>query len=328
MLKGRGRGSWRQALTVGVMALAAMVVLPGSPVGAVETPRLGIKPAFEANYFHLSLLPGGETTNTAVVSNFSDQTARVRIYAVDAEITPQGQFALSAEQAPRTAVGKWLSPSVSELSLAPQSSAKVDFAVAVPPGATPQDYAGGIVLEAAPLVQAPQTVGNETAVQLNVVERLGVRVYLKVEGNSRQHLVAGPLRWDRVSGGAIEFSLVLRNDGNVGLAPTGTVTLHGFGLSGRSIKLSRPELLLPGGTTTVRGRWEDPTLYARGHANADISYGNGHTTHASTDLRLIPLIPTALIAFLAILVSYLTYRLIRFVRKARHALRTLNTPAQ
>lgn len=326
MLKGRGRCSWRQALTVGIMSLAAVVVLPCSPVGAAETQRLGIKPAFEANYFNLSMLPGGETTNTAVVTNFSDETLRVRIYAVDAEITPQGQFSLAAEQAPRNAIGKWISLSVSELSLAPQSNTEVDFAMAVPPGADVQDYAGGIVIEGEPREQAPLNVGPETAVQLNVVERLGVRVYLKVEGTRREHLVAGSLRWDRVSGGAIEFSLDLRNDGNVSLAPTGTVTLHGFGLSGRSIILSRPELL-PGWATTVRGRWESPALYTRGHANADISYGNGQTANASTDIRLIPLIRTALVALLAVLVFYLTYRLIRFVRKARHALRTLKTLA-
>ena len=311
---------------VGLLALVSMVVvLPYFPAGAVETPRLGIRPKHEANYFHLSLLPGGRTTNTAVVSNYSDQTSRIRVYAVDAGITPQGQFALLGEKDPRKTVGNWLVPSVSELTLAPRSSAEIDFALVVPPGTVPQDYAGGIVLEGEPRAQAAQAVGGETAVQLNVVERLGVRVYLKVEGVTREHLVAGPLTRARGSGGAIDFSLVLRNDGNVRLAPTGVITLSGFGLSGQSIKLSRPELLLPGATTTVRGRWEKPPLYALGHAKAVVSYGNSLTADASTGVRLIPVILTALLVLLAVVFSYLVYRLIRFVRTARVALRTLNT---
>ena len=318
----RSRRSRRPALTAGLLAVVAMVVLPCFPAGAVETPRLGIRPAHEANYFHLALLPGGQTTNAVVVSNYSDRTSRIRVYAVDADITPQGQFALRDEKDPRQTVGNWLVPSVSELTLAPRSSAQVEFGLVVPPGTAPQDYAGGIVLEGEPHAQPAQSVGGETAVQLNVVERLGVRVYLKVGGNAREHLVAGPLTWGRVSGGAIDFSLALRNDGNVRLAPTGVVNLTGLGLSGQLVTLSRPESLLPGATTTVRGRWNKPPLYVLGHAKAVIKYGNGQITDASTGVRLIPVMLTTLLALLAVAFLYLAYRLIRFVRTARVALRT------
>ena len=316
-----GRRPRPHALMVGLLALVVVVFLPSAAARAVDTPRMGIAPAYESNYFHISLTPGGQTTNTAVVSNYSDRTSRIRIYAVDAGITPQGQFALNDEGAPRQAMGSWIVPSVSELTLSPRSSAHVDFALAVPPGAAPRDYAGGIVLEGEPRAGDAQDVGGATAVQLTIVERLGVRVYLKVEGDDRAHLVAGPLTSQRVSSGATEYSFALRNDGNVQLSPAGVVTLDGFGLSGQSIELSRPELLLPGTTTTVRARWHKPALYAFGQAKAVVTYGDGQTAHASVGVRIIPVKVAAVLALLFLAISYLAYRLIRFVRRARSALR-------
>jgi hypothetical protein len=301
-----------------------MVVLPSFPARAAESPRLGIKPAYEANFLHLALLPGGRTTNTAVVSNYSDQPSRIRIYAVDGGTTPQGHFALGGEGDPRRTVGSWLVPSVSELTLPPRSSAHIDFAVAVPPGTTPRDYIGGLVLEGEPRPGPAQAVGDATVVQLTIVERLGMRVYLRVEGDAKTHLVAGPLTSDRVPGGAMEFALALRNDGNTQLAPSGVVILDGFGLSGQSITLSRPELLLPGASTTVRGRWRAMPLYALGHAKAVVSYGNGQTADASIGVRLIPVVPVVVVALLAAGLSYLAYRMLRFVRRARVALQALN----
>lgn len=317
----RPRRSLPGALRAGLLALVALLAAPAPRAGAVETRGLGITPAHEADYFHLSLLPGQATANTAVVTNFSDEPARLRLYAVDAEVTPQGQFALRGESEPRETVGRWLVPSVDRLTLAPRASARVDFALAVPEGTASRDYAGGIVIEGEPRPGAVQTVGKDTAFQLNVVERLGVRVYLKVEGEAHPHLGAGPLRWERGPGGAIEFSLRLRNDGNVRLTPRAAVTLHGLGLSGRSVELGRPELLLPGTAAVLRGRWADPPLYAMGRAEALVAYGDGRVARASTGVRLVPLLPTALGALFGAGLVYLAYRFGRFLRRARVALR-------
>jgi hypothetical protein len=309
--RGRLRGALFVAVVVGVG-------LSWSAAGAVQTEGLGIGPAREADYFHLSLLPGGQTSNTAVVSNYSDKTARVRVYAVDGGLTPQGQFSLGGEAEPRQTVGSWLVLNVSALTLAPHTSAEVGFTLAVPAGTAPQDYVGGIVVEGEPRSQPSEAIG-QTAVQLNVVERLGVRVYLRVEGEAREHVVAGPLRWVR-AGAGIEFALGLRNDGNVSLTPTGVVNLDGFGLAGPAIELSRPELLLPGAETTVRGRWANPPRYAFGQADAVVSYGDGHTTGAATSVRLIPVFYTAVLALLGMAFLYGAYRTARFVRAARAAL--------
>lgn len=306
----------------GMLVLIAFVLLFAGPAGAAETPRLGIKPAREANFFHLALQPGGRTTNRAVVSNFSDEVSRVRVYAVDGGTTPQGQFGLGRTEDPQLTVGKWLVPSVAELTLAPRSSAAVDFALDVPAGTTPGDYAGGLVVEGEPLPGPTQALGSATAVQLTIVERLGVRLYLKVDGTATTKLVAGPLTSRRVAASdAVEFSLALRNDGNTALAPVGVVTLEGLGLSGRSIALSRPELLLPGETTTVRGRWDHPPVVGFGHADARVTYANGRTAESSVDVRIVPLPLVGVLAFVALLLTFVAFRLVRFVRRARVALR-------
>jgi hypothetical protein len=144
-----------------------------------------------------------------------------------------------------------------------------------------------------------------------------------VQGEAHPHLTAGPLQWERGSGGGIDFSLRLHNDGNVQLTPSAAVALRGLGLTGRSIELTRPEILLPGSTTVVRGRQAHPPLYALGNADALVRYGDGQVARASAALRLVPLVPSVLATLLLAALVYLAWRLGRFVRRARAALRAV-----
>jgi hypothetical protein len=320
------------AAVAAVVALAS--VLPAaSPAGALATNTLGITPVGEADNFHLELLPGEETERRAVVTNRTDEAHHVRVYPVDATVTAQGGFALGERDATRNGVGAWLQLPVSELTLPPHSSTPLPFRLTVPAAATPGDHAGGIVIETDPKGQ-PQDLGDNFAVQMNLVERIGVRVYLTVAGQADRDLGVGKLTWERSDQG-IRFEVPVTNTGNVRVDPRGELTFQGFRLPSSALRMSRVETLLPGSSVTLTGLWPHPPLLADGTVTATVTFAGGEPVQRSTHLRLLPL-PLAAGALLGLaLVAFATWRFIRFLGKARAALRlagkqagpTANPPA-
>jgi hypothetical protein len=322
------------ALAAGAAAATLLGVVPAaSPAGALATNTLGITPVGEADNFHLELLPGEEMERRAVVTNRTDTAHHVRVYPVDATVTAQGGFALGERDATRSGVGAWLHLPVSELTLPPHSTAPLPFRLTVPADAAPGDHAGGIVIETDPKGQ-PQDLGDNFAVQMNLVERIGVRVYLTVAGQAVRTLGVGKLTWERSDEG-IRFEVPVTNTGNVRLDPRGELTFQGFRLPSAALRMSRVETLLPGSTVTLTGLWPHPPLLANGTATATVTFADGEPVQRFTHLRLLPL-PLAAAALLGLaLFAFATWRFVRFLRRARVALRlageqasaTANRPA-
>ena len=317
-----------------VVAVAAVVALAGVvPAGALATNTLGITPVGEADNFHVELLPGEEMDRRAVITNRTDEAHHVRVYPVDAAVTAQGGFALGERDATRSGVGAWLDLPVSDLTLAPHSTTPLPFRLTVPADATPGDHAGGIVIETDPKGQ-PQNLGDNFAVQMNLVERIGVRVYLTVAGEAVRSLGVGNLTWER-TGNDIRIEVAVTNTGNIRIDPRAELTFQGFRLPSSALPMSGVETLLPGATVTLTGLWAHPPLLADGTATATVTFADGQVARASTHLRLLPL-PLAAGALLGLaLVGFATWRFVRFLRKARAALRlaaqqagdTANPPA-
>jgi hypothetical protein len=297
----------------------------GPTAGALATNTIGIAPVGETDNFHLSVLPGETTEREAVVTNLTNEAHHVRVYPVDAAVTAQGGFALAERDASPTGAGAWTRLPVSELTLAPHSKTPLRFTVSVPANAVPGDYAGGIVIETDPAGR-PQDLGNSFAVQMNLIERIGVRLYLNVAGEAIRTLQAGQLTWQRTQAG-IRFHLPVTNTGNMRLNPHGRLTLTGLGMPA-DLDMSHVETLLPGSTVTLTALWAKPPILANGTATATITFDGGPAQQRSTHVRLLPLLLTA--ATLAALAGILliTWRFVRFLRKARHALRLAGQPSE
>ncbi len=170
-------GRWMASLLV-----AAGVVLTGfiSPAWDAQGAMLGIMPADEANYFTVELLPGAQTRRTAIVSNRSGQDQNVTIYPADGLTTPQGGFAVRKDTDPRLEVAAWTHLPVKELLLAPGADREVSFQINVPIGTPSGDYTGGIVIQSPVRQGETSQVNNGTAVQINIIERVAARIYLRI----------------------------------------------------------------------------------------------------------------------------------------------------
>lgn len=313
--------------------LLSVLVLVASAVGGVgllvgkaaaaDSTNYGIRPAEAADQFRMELAPGAATEQTAIVSNRSDKTVTFKVYPADAMTTDQGGFALRGRDEAQTGVGQWAALPFETITLAAGMQKQVPFRITVPAAATPGDYAGGIILEAPPREGTSGEVADQTAVQLNVVERVGVRIYLKVSGTAHADLVTGALE-STDENGVIAFTLPITNTGNVILSPTTAAVVRGRVGGTTKLTFGRVDSLLPGQTTTVRATWPDAPKLVWGRVKAEVQYEGG-VGRAEADVRRVPLAAAAIVTFSLLLLVGLSAWAMRTVRTARRVLRGQGT---
>lgn len=304
-----------------IMAVLAMTLgLAGSTLAA-EGSGFGIQPISGGDWFTFAVVPGETVEGTALAINRRSEPLDVLVYPADGFTTPQGGFALQERDETPEGVGQWVTSDTDRLRLEPGERAEIPFRMAVPETVEPGDHAGGLILEAAPREGGSQNVDEEMEVQLDVIERVGVRLYVTVEGEKNLNLEAGELTWEHGPDG-IELTLPVANTGNVRAPLSGTIDIEGWPSDDEqlSIKTSGDDLL-PGSETTLTAVWEAPPSVFLGHATASVDYGAEEPLERDVSLRLVP---TALL--LGLLAGLLTlglvgWRIVRFLRRAREALR-------
>lgn len=301
-----------------VIAAMAAVFSGVAPAAAVGDGTLGIRPANESDFFHISLYPGAATDAVAVVSNQSASTITLLNYPVDGASTPEGRFTLASREDTRRGVGAWARLASDNITVPANSELKVPFRLTVPVGTPPGDYVGGIVIQSPERAGKPVGVGGQIAVQLNVIQRQGVRIYLRVAGTANPQLQTGPLAWEH-DGDSVAFNLTMRNTGNTSLHPAASLEVMSSLGTNAQLQFQAPEILLPGATIVVQARLAPAPVIEAGHADATVRSEAG-TSHAYTKLGYAPPLLVAATALLLTALIFAAWRTIRFVRRARHAL--------
>ena len=247
-----------------VLALGLLVAAP-TAASAQDAPAAAapqtwtLKPATaggpdaRAHLVH-DVTPGQTISDFVSVTNFSDTPLHLDVYGGDAFTPQDGGYDLLARDKTSVDVGAWISLGRTVLDLAPQETAVIPVTIQVPGNATPGDHSGGIV---AALVT---TATDATGQQVTVENRVGARVYLRVEGEVAPRLdvtdlsssYAGTL--NPAGQGSVDVTYTVVNSGNVRLSGTQTVEVSGlFGLGRSSVTLSDIPELLPGASIEVAG---------------------------------------------------------------------------
>ncbi|MFE7778066.1 hypothetical protein ACFU5O_30035 [Streptomyces sp. NPDC057445] len=191
----------------GAVAAALLCVLPAAapaaagpaaaePVWTAE-PAAGGRP-----YAYLEGTPGTVMQDALSVTNRGAEPLTVRLRAVDAYSTKNGDLAVRT--AAPAATGRWIALASARVTVPPRTRADVPFAVTVPGSALPGDHPAAIVATAG---------GREAA----------VRVRLRVSGPTLAALTVEDVR---VDGERIHYALV--NRGNTVLAPRLALTAEGL----------------------------------------------------------------------------------------------------
>lgn len=260
----RGRRSAPMLLALLLLALSITsgpVTAQDAPDQPVDTPPtrapFAVQPSGPdgpgtRDYFVYTLTPGETFGDTVAVSNLGDRPINLVIYPADAfNVRDEGGFTAARDGEPATDVGSWINLRAQTYTLQPGTRIDVPFSITVPEDAEPGDHAGAILATDSDL---GSIVASDDP-NLQVRERVGARVYVRVEGP-----LSPSLRIDRleVTHSSPSFAVpffstpgraVVRweisNTGNTRLQPTAVLKVKG--LLGRTIQtmppLELPELL-------------------------------------------------------------------------------------
>lgn len=313
----RASGALLPTVALTIVAGFLLTFLATQPAAAVDDGNIGIRPSSESDFFHLTLAAGADIESTAVVSNYTSDSITLLTYPVDAAST-EGGFAMADQIAPREGVSAWIRLGVDNITVPPGTEMELPFTLSVPAGTAPGDYAGALIIQTPPEEGDPTQLADGTTVRLDVVQRLGLRIYVNVPGTASRGLQTGDLAWERI-GDDLVFSLEVTNTGNTNLKPSALLNLEGFPLSGTELAFAGSDELLTGSTHTLHATLQDAPLLLWGAATATVTSEAG-VSEAQSQVLYIPWQLMAAGLLVAAAVSLVVWRIALFTARARRAL--------
>lgn len=283
---------FRNKLYLGAVSLslvgASLFFVPN--VSAVTSGSFGAAPSTYSDtdprtrsWFIYTYSAGETRKDSVTLENKGSEPVTVKVYPADSTTTTDGAFALESETDERNTIGAWVKVSQNEVTISPNEKKDIPFTISVPKNAQKGDYSGGIVFENT----KPQNYQSKN-MNLEVVSRLGVRVYLTVPGPEQLSLAVRDFKYT-VQDNNLNFSFVAENTGEVRVKPTGMIQVKDvFGRVVESIPLDTYfDILLPKTPTTVNvsSKTLSPILgwYS---ANASVYYSP--TKAASANIVVTP----------------------------------------
>lgn len=242
----------RNAGALLVIVLALGLVAPGGEARAAENDEFSLRPVRPANasarersYVVRTVAPGQGFDDRLEALNLGDAPLDLVVEPVDAEVTPDGSFAPGLT---RAGEGAWLRVTPGRVRVPAHGSAQVALRVDVPADAAPGDHIAAVVVRKA-------EAGSAKAGGVQLVQRVGVRVYLTVAGSrtgvapKRAFELRG-FRWvgspDRRT-----FEADVANVGDLLVEPLGTLTLERGDFTTND-DLPPLGIVLPGTVATLR----------------------------------------------------------------------------
>lgn len=304
------------SVTSGVLVVAAVDAPPASATSSGEGWTLGPAPGPDGKAqpaFHLTVAPGGSVTDRIVLSNDTTHPLAFTLYSSDARNVPgDGAFALGLPGKAQHGVGLWTSTTVNSLVVPGLQAATFPFTVMVPANTQPGDYAGGVV--ALNTASEPSGSGH---VHLNVLNGVGVRIYVRVPGALHPGLALGnvavttdlPPFSDVTRASHAQVRFTVSNTGNESLPVTARV--RAVDLWGRTVKQFAPIViptLLPGTRLTMsEPLWRQLPLGGPIRVQVDLSSGR---LHADGQAHFW-IVPWTLVALIVVVVATAATLLLR-----------------
>lgn len=266
------------------------------PAAAVQSTTLGVYPAGKLNspqpWFTYRLNPGSSERAQLTIENRSGDTQEVALYAVDAAPNGDGGFGMAPRAEPVSDAGGWIRISASRLTLAPHSLQEVGLTLTVPTTASVGPHYAGVVVE-----PANQPAGSGS---LRVVKRLGVRVYLTVNGEQRPRLAITSIRMTHHRG-RVRFLAAVHNQGNTVVAPHGQLRFRSW-LTTKSLPVNLGRGLKPGETAVITIPGVSHLLPGHYSASLELEHAaQRSTTFWLTDWLLLLMTATLVLLVVAVL---------------------------
>lgn len=213
------------------------------------------------SYLAMTAAPGSVVYDSVAVINQSDVPLDIDVYTGDAINTDDGSVGLPDRSVTPTAAGTWLTVGASTVNVPAQSSTGrgytvVPVTITIPADAEPGEHLAGVIVS---ITAQGTAAGEDKAATVNLEQRVGLRVYVTVDGPIHAGLTVTGVRSEYNQAGAFGLAgagsatvtYTLTNTGNTRLMVQPTTTATGlFGQVQTSADGDRIDELLPGASVT------------------------------------------------------------------------------
>jgi hypothetical protein len=164
--------------------------------------------------------PGETYTGTIVVRNLTQQDQPVRIYQTDYTFFADGTSHFDSVGTTRRSNGRWITPTVRSLLVAPGSEMTVSYSVRVPANdSLLGTYWSAVMVEGAP-TEAGRPSAGRPQVGIGAVVRYAVQVATHIRDAGSRKVAFANSRFLTNADSTHSFELDVRNDGERAYRPT------------------------------------------------------------------------------------------------------------
>lgn len=268
--------------------------------------------------FELSANPGDNLSNSIRVDNTQGQslevTADVRNFTALGE---EGEVNLS-DQDSSYSLAKWVKVTPARSTIPAGGSQTFQYTITVPPNAEPGGRFGSIVFRT-----TAKPLSGKSGV--SVGQEVGSLVFLKIAGNvtEKASIVGFQTAAHINQYKPVDFTVRVKDEGNVHLKPTGTITIvNFFGQKVATLPIETHNVL-PGAIRRMEAQWKGGRfIFGKYTATASITYGsNNQIVTASTSFWGLPYTLILVSLGVLILLGILIYRGRKRLHLALKALR-------
>jgi hypothetical protein len=250
--------------------LVAVIYLSGVGNTTAQTPSsspsgLAVSPPT----FELSANPGDTLRNSLRVDNVVNEDIAVSVDVRNfTALGEEGGIDLSQEEG-QFSLASWTSVTPKQVTIPAHGFVTFNYTIAIPANAPPGGRFGSIIFKTTP---KPVTKGSGVAVG----QEVGALVFLKIAGDVSEKATIATFKPRSTinEGGPVYFDVRTKNNGNVQLRPTGTVTITNiFGKKVATVPVNE-ENVLPGAIRKAEAKWNSGVLFGRYNATVSLVYGS------------------------------------------------------
>jgi hypothetical protein len=285
--------------------LASLIIgLTGAVFGitryahAAETVGFQISPPVQT----LAMDRGTSTRKTIKVTNLTNSQMTLQLgkanFVAKGE---EGEVELVDNAAPLYSLSPYFTLSQPTVTIAPRSTAEVQFVLSVPEDAEPGGRYGSITFNT---IATTLPSGQSGAV---VRQQLAALVFLRINGAANEQLAISSFGPDKsfYEYGPVGFTARVKNLGNVHEKPTGEIVVKNMlGFKTATVKLD-DKLVIPQATRKINATLNKKLLFGNYTATLTLHNGKIQTLTAKTSFTVVPY--KLIIIIVLILIVFLTF---------------------
>lgn len=251
------------------------------PAKAAETVGFQISPPVQT----LALDRGTATRSVIKVTNLTNTQMTLQLgkanFVAKGE---EGEVELVDDAAPLYSLSPYFSLSQPTITIAPRSTAEMQYVLTVPQDAEPGGRYGSITFET---IATKLPSGQSGAV---VKQRLAALIFLRVNGAANEQLSITSFTPDKTfyEYGPVNFTTRVKNLGNVHEKPTGDIVIRNmFGLKTATVKLDGQQII-PQAIRRLQSKLDRRLMFGKYTATLTLHNGTIQTLTSKTSFTVIP----------------------------------------